>query len=263
MKLRINAEYDKLADIYHFWSESDTAANPCLKFYLMVCKQSKGPIVEFGIGDGRIAIEIAKTGVRVIGIDISNSMLLKCQEKATTLGVDDLIDLKFGDIRNISMAEKVPIVILPFRTIGHLIERSDKLDTFQNAFSMLTTNGIFVFDHYIFDKEWAWEHDNKPLLMGEHYDNKTKITTRVWDIYNYDYEKQLINCNIIIERIDEDGVVLNRGKNPLTFSWILPEEIRDLAKSTGFSVDHLYGDFSFGPFTSESKDQVWILRKKG
>lgn len=255
------SEYDPLAIIYSFWSDSDPAAKPSLDFYLNCCRASGGPVVELGVGSGRIAVEVACAGIRVIGVDISSAMLEKCREKAKLFGVEKLIDLRFGKIQNFSNPEKVPLVILPFRTLGHLLSKPDRLSTFQNVYKILLPGGRFVFDHYIFNKEWAKNHDGIPLPMGEYLDNDTGIKTQVWDIYHYDYNTQMIKCEIVIEQITLMGTVLSRETNLLIFSWIIPEEVKELAIKSGFQVEHFYGSFNHDFFDSTSKDQVWILQK--
>lgn len=255
------AEYDELVEAYPFWSETDSAAKPCLDFYLDICRVSKGPILELGIGNGRIAIEVARTGVRVIGVDISTEMLNDCRKRSKECNVDGLIDLKKGDIRNFSISEKVPLAILPFRTIGHLKSTKERLALFKNVFHALLPGGLFVFDHYIFNDEWAREHDGIRLPMGKNEDKESGVRTEVWDVYHYHYNNRQIRCEIIVEKWDSRGVMLSSVVNPLTFSWILPEEIRGLVSKSDFVIKNCYGDFNNAPFASNSENQIWILEK--
>ena len=55
------------ANSYDQWSAYMTADIP---FYTELALQAEGPLVELAIGNGRVAIPVAKlTGKRVIGID--------------------------------------------------------------------------------------------------------------------------------------------------------------------------------------------------
>src|ERR671936_777813 len=51
-----------------------------------------GPVVELGVGTGRIAVPLAVGGVRVIGIDSSRGMLEVCARRAALAGVE--LDLR-------------------------------------------------------------------------------------------------------------------------------------------------------------------------
>jgi ubiquinone/menaquinone biosynthesis C-methylase UbiE len=66
------SEYDAIARIYDPWSRSVTEDVP---FYLEEARRAGGPVVELGIGTGRIAVPIAADGIRVIGVDSSSAML--------------------------------------------------------------------------------------------------------------------------------------------------------------------------------------------
>ena len=70
-----------------------------------------------------------------------------------------------------------------------------------------------------------------------------------------------MKCFIVIEKTNSLGEVTQKTYNPLSFSWILPEDIRQLASETGFEIADLYGDFEFGSFNKDSKDQIWVLQK--
>src|SRR4051812_22213938 len=43
--------------------------------YVKVALQSGGPVLEYGVGNGRIALPIARAGIDVTGVDLSRPML--------------------------------------------------------------------------------------------------------------------------------------------------------------------------------------------
>src|ERR1700691_2677533 len=44
-------------------------------FYVSLAVASRGPVLEYGVGNGRIALPIARHGVEVVGVDQSKPML--------------------------------------------------------------------------------------------------------------------------------------------------------------------------------------------
>jgi len=82
--------YDAIAQLYDPWSRSVTED---LSFYAEVALESGGgPVVELGIGTGRIAVPIASFGIRVIGVDSSLEMLRVCRQRAERAGVAELLE---------------------------------------------------------------------------------------------------------------------------------------------------------------------------
>ncbi|MBM3678765.1 MAG: methyltransferase domain-containing protein, partial [Actinobacteria bacterium] len=66
------ALYDRIASFYDPWSRTVTED---IEFYVEAARVSGGPVVELAVGTGRIAVPIAKAGIAVIGVDLSEGMM--------------------------------------------------------------------------------------------------------------------------------------------------------------------------------------------
>ena len=253
-------EYDALAEIYDIWSAADPAFIPTHDFYVRTCCDTEGHVVELGVGTGRIAIDVARNGKNITGIDISSAMLERCRSQAESAGVSNRINLIKSDIRNFELPEKANLIIFPFRSIGHLLTLDDKRLALRRVYEQLVLGGRFVFDHYVFDEQWARNHHGIPRLMHGALDTNTGGLF-IWDIYLYNIGSQTMQCYIAVERTDAGGNVAKRIYHPLSFSWILPEQMRTLVIEAGFEIEALYGDFVFGAFNESSRDQVWVVRR--
>jgi len=135
------SSYDAIAELYDPWSVSVVED---VAFYLEEARRSGGPVVELGVGTGRIAVPIAADGIRVIGVDSSRGMLDVCARRAALAGVE--IDLRVGDLREPPVDELVPLVICPFRSLLHMHTDEDRLAVFAAAHRLLLRDGRFVFD---------------------------------------------------------------------------------------------------------------------
>src|SRR5215813_11756830 len=89
--------YDLIADVYDPWSRSVVED---VAFYVTEARKAagraanaptRGPVVELGVGTGRIAVPIALAGIRVIGVDASSGMLDVCRARAEDAGVAELL----------------------------------------------------------------------------------------------------------------------------------------------------------------------------
>jgi len=100
-------EYDAFADIYDIWVETAPVTKRNLPFYVEEYLRTAGPVVELGVGNGRIAIEAARQGKPVIGVDSSAEMLKLCRERAETAGVAHLLTLIQADFRHFVLPEGI------------------------------------------------------------------------------------------------------------------------------------------------------------
>jgi SAM-dependent methyltransferase len=253
-------QYDNLVAIYDSWSNADPAAALTLDFYIEI-SSSQDHIVELGVGNGRIALEFAKRGKRVTGVDISGIMIGECEKKARSLGLSQFIQLVRSDIRDFCLAEPAKWIIMPFRTIGHLLSTEDKRDGLRNIYNRLAPGGVLVFDHYVFNEKWARSFHGVPRLMSKSVVAETAKTTYVWDTYLYYFDEQRMDCTITLEEVNVDGSVVTRRHYPLNFSWIDPIQVRTLLTEVGFDILDVFGSFRKEPMLAESKEQIWVVRR--
>lgn len=261
-RLRVKAppEYDRLVSVYDLWSAADPASGSTLEFYAAESVATAGAVVELGVGNGRIALEVARRGKAITGVDISGAMLGSLREKAEACGVADRVRLIQADAREFSLHEPAALITFPFRSIGHLISDEDKLGALANILLNLQPGGRLLFDHYILSKAWAEAHKGLPHLMCT-IGSGANGYTLVWDVYQFDFQTQTMTCYVIEEVINPLGEVLRKTYHPLSFSWIEPQQMEGLLRTAGFEVEAVYGDFDRGPLTDDSRQQIWSARR--
>ena len=142
--------YDAIAKLYDPWSASVTED---IDFYVEEALAAGEPVIELACGTGRIAVPIAEAGVRVIGIDGSPAMLDIARERARAAGVEELLDLRHGDLREPPVAEQVQLVLVPFRSLLHMTTDAERGRALAAAFSLLEPGGRLVFDVFAPSKE--------------------------------------------------------------------------------------------------------------
>jgi SAM-dependent methyltransferase len=133
--------YDRIARLYDPWSVSVVED---VDFYVAEAVRSGGPVLELGVGTGRIAVPIARAGMRVVGVDSSEGMLGVAREAAKAAGVE--LDLRYGDLRDPPVDEKFGLVVIPFRTLLHMQTDEDRRAALRAVRTHLRDGGRFIFD---------------------------------------------------------------------------------------------------------------------
>ena len=98
--------------------------------------------LEFAIGTGRIALPLAERGVRVIGIDNSEPMLVRLREKPGAERIDAMV----GDMAATRVDGEFSLVYLVFNTIFNLTTQDGQVACFENAAAHLRSGGRFVIE---------------------------------------------------------------------------------------------------------------------
>jgi SAM-dependent methyltransferase len=237
------SQYDPFAEIYDEWSEHMTED---VAFYVDLAREAEGPIVELAVGNGRVAIPVAReTGRSVIGIDLSPAMLAQARERADAEGVD--LELREGDMRDLALDEPAGLVYSPFRSLLHMPSWQDRRRVFERVAAALRPGGRFAWNAFVFDPLIA------ARLSGEgvrqHAEN-----SRIWESVEYDPTDSRIDITAWVDRPGE-------GERKLSLWWVNRAEWEGLIEVAGLEVEALYGDFDRRPFDEESREFLWVARK--
>jgi SAM-dependent methyltransferase len=229
--------YDSIARLYDPWSAGVTED---VEFYVELAKDAGGPVVELGVGTGRIAVPIAAAGVQVIGIDSSRGMLEVCAEAAALAGVAQLVDLRVGDLRRPPIDPRVNLVICPFRAYLHLHDHEERLAALRAARGLLVTGGRLVFDVF------APGEDDIIETHGRWLEREPGIFERA----DWDAQARTLTLSVRGEG----------GHTTMTLAWLSPDEWRTLIEEAGFEIEAHYGWFDRRPYRG-GEDSVWVARR--
>jgi SAM-dependent methyltransferase len=217
--------YDAIARVYDPWSASVTED---VEFYVEEARASGGPVVELACGTGRICVPVAKAGIRVIGVDASEGMLEVARDFARAEGVEALLDLRLGDMREPPVEERVPLVLIPFRSLLHMTTEADRLRALGGARSVLAPGGRLVFDVF------APADDDIEATHGRWIEREPGIFEQaVWD--------QGARTLTLSVRGGESA-------STMSLSWLSPPEWRELLERSGFELEAMYGWFDRRPY---------------
>jgi SAM-dependent methyltransferase len=227
--------YDKIARLYDPWSRTVVEDVP---FYVEEAMRSGGPVLELGVGTGRIAVPVASAGIRVVGVDTSAGMLEVARERAELAAVE--VDLRLGDMRDPPVDGRFPLVICPFRSLLHMETEADRRAALRAVTRCLAADGRFVFDVFtpgaddIADTHGRWL-EREP---------------GIWERADWNEDSRTLILRV-------------RGRDSeseMSLAWLSVAEWKELLRDEGFVVDAVYGWFDRSPWRG-GEDSVWICRR--
>jgi SAM-dependent methyltransferase len=231
------SSYDAIARLYDPWSLSVTED---VGFYVSEARGVAPPVVELGVGTGRIAVPIAAEGIRVIGVDSSPGMLEVCREAAELAGVAGLLDLRLGEVEAPPVDERVGLVTCPFRSFLHLLDDDARLRALRAARELLVPGGRFVFDVFAPSAEDIAD-TNARWLERE---------PGIWERADWDSRARTLTLSV-------RGT---SGETSFVLAWLSNDEWRALIERAGFQVVGCYGWFDRRPYAG-GEDTIWVARR--
>jgi SAM-dependent methyltransferase len=218
---------EALADRYDEWAAHMTEDIP---FYVALAREADGPVVELAVGTGRVATPVARAIERtVIGIDSSPAMLAKAN--------DPMLDLRHADMRDFTLDEPAALIYCPFRALLHVPTWADRRRVFENVAAALKPGGRFAWNAFAFD------HHVAVRLDGVRHTEPEPHTTR----YSVGENR--------IDIVRDDGTTS-------TLWWATRNEWLGLIDVAGLALEALYGGFAREPFTPDSTEYVFVVRKE-
>lgn len=219
-------------------------------YYVRLARESKGPVLEYGVGNGRIGLHVARAGIQLYGVDLSRPMLTDFEERLALepKQVRARVSLAEGDMRTYQLGKRVPLVYAPFNCFLHLYTRADVEAFLARVRAHLAPGGRFVFDFSVPHGEDLSRDPERSYGSPRIRHPTTGELVKYAERFEYDRLRQLLL--IWMEFEPEDGG--KPWKVPLTHRQYFPREVEALLHYNGFTDIFFTADF-----TDQAADQ-WV-----
>jgi SAM-dependent methyltransferase len=232
----VTSAYDRLGPGYDAWCRSVLEDIP---FYVDLAVRSGGPVLELGVGSGRVAVPTALAGVRVVGIDSSPAMLDLARRRAKPHNVD--LRLLEADMRALPDLGTFALVTIPFRALLHLSSDEERRGLLTAVRDRLEPGGMLAFDVFHPDAE----------DIAETHDRWLEREPGIWERARWDAAARELELSVRTEEAEAS----------MRLWWLGPDDWRRLLGEVGFTDVEAYGWFDRSPLFPGAVDSVWIARR--
>ncbi|MEZ5247446.1 MAG: class I SAM-dependent methyltransferase [Acidimicrobiales bacterium] len=232
---------ESFADVYDDWYGvvSDVAATVAG----VVALADGGPVLELGVGTGRLAIPIAATGLEVVGVDASPAMLARL---ATKPGADAVRAIEADMAAPPVDAGHFAVAFAAFNTWFNLTDDAAQQRCAASLAAALRPGGCVAVEAFV------------PPLEGM---NDGGVSVRnltadraVMSVSQHDADAQRIQGHHI--DISAAGIVMR----PWVLHYRTPEQLDSLFAAHGFTLERRSADWTGGHLGPESDAHVSVYR---
>jgi SAM-dependent methyltransferase len=226
---------ERIADVYDQWYQGYDE----LMLATLSDLAQGGPVLELGIGTGRIALPLHQKGIHVQGIDTSEAMLNKLRSKPGA----DSIPLTAGNFADVGVEGEFSLIYVLFNTFFALLTQEEQLRCFQNVAHHLRPNGMFVIEAFVPD---LTRFRNQQVVSA------IKVSTDEvrLDVTQIDPVNQQLTSQHVV--LSEQGVCLYPVR--LRYAW--PSELDLMARLAGLRLKERWGSWERASFTAESTKHI-------
>ena len=220
-------EYGELSTkLYQLTKPVGHSINGDLEYYYTHLKNTRGKILEAGVGTGRIMIPLLQKGLKIDGADISAAMLHQC--KANMLTADIAGQLYREDLTKLNLPQKYESIIMPTGSFG-LLPRDRVRITLRSFYQQLEDGGKFIVD---LELPTDFVPNNVSTGQFPIDDNLGILFTSTSQAIDWHNQK-----TSSIHRYDllQNGKILQTELSNFVLYWYGIEEFRLLLEHAGFS----------------------------
>lgn len=236
-----------------------------ISFYLEAAEESGGPVLELGCGTGRVLIPVARSGVQIVGIDLSHHMLQVCHDRLLNESeeVRARAQIFEADMRNFNLDRTFSLITTPFRPFQHLITVEDQISCLECVNRHLVEGGRLILDIFNPSLE-SLTRDNLGEEFGEEPrfdmpDGRQVVRRQIVserDVYN-----QVIQAELIYYVTYPDGRE-ERLVHSFPMRYLFRYEAQHLLERCGFEVVDVYADFDKSPYGSKYPGELILVATK-
>lgn len=233
---------DRIADVYDEWPGVPTDTDRAVAFLAELA--GRGPILELGIGTGRLALPLVERGFTVSGIDSSAAMVAKLRAKPG----GERIRVAMGNFADMAIEGRYALIFVAFNTFFGLLSQDDQLRCFAGVAERLADDGVFVIEAFVPD-----------LGRFDHGQRVGATDVRTDAVYLeaslHDPVAQRVRSQQVV--ITEQGIRMY----PVEVRYAWPSELDLMARLAGLRLRERFGGWSREPFTASSGRHVSVYQQ--
>lgn len=232
-KLNVNYDKDKIIER--------------IKQLLCGCRE----VVDLCCGTGDVAIALAKSGLKVMGVDVSADMLNVAAQKAA--GSAAKVMFVCSDARKFELLKKADAVYSLTDGMNYMIGRPALKEAFCAVNKALKENGKFIFD-----VSTQYKYEN--ILANNTFTFDVDDVFLVWE-NAYDSDTRICDMTVTGFVQDKKDTYTRFDETHKQYCYSI-SEIEQTLEETGFIMENIYSGYDPAEYTPTDERALIVARKK-
>ena len=234
------ASYDRLTN--------DVDYEATVDFYYEILKQEglkPRTAVDLACGTGSVTSILAKKGLQVIGVDMSEEMLTVASQKAE--------DAWFicQSLQQLRLPRAVDLAVCALDSLDYITNPDDCKEAIRRTYKYLNPGGIFIFDVNTPEKLRAMDGQ---VFLDEDDD--------VYCVWRGEFDEQTNICSYGMDLFQRKGTLWERSFEEHREYAYSADQLVDYLKDAGFTHIRVYGDCRMEA-PKEGEQRIYIKARKG
>jgi len=234
--------------------------------YLALARRTGCPILELGVGTGRLAEPLAEAGYSVVGVDLDPAMLERARHRLDAAGRDVAVNVELVEADllalDLSGAGGFRLGFIGLNTLFLLATRDRQRETLAVIARHLAPGGLAVVDLWLPDTDDLARFDGRLGLEYVRVDPETGRTVTKIASARHDPTHAVVDLVAIYDE-GEPGQPSARWVRRDALRLVGADELRVMAEDAGLVVEVLAGGYDLEPLAPGSDRAVLVARRPG
>ena len=243
--------YKELASSYDRLT-NDVDYEATVEFYnAILAKEGLKPrtAVDLACGTGSVAAILARLGLRVTGIDMSEDMLAVAWEKTADMENQPMFVCQ--KLQELQLPRGVDLAVCALDSLDYILDPKDCCEAIRRVYKALNPGGIFIFDVNTPEKLRAMDGQ---VFLDEDDD--------VYCVWRGEFDEETNICSYAMDLFQRRGDAWHRSFEEHREYAYSAEMLTDFLKKAGFTGIRVYGDRRLE--TPNGADQrIYFKARKG
>lgn len=233
------------------------------ELYQQLAHETGGPVLEMGVGSGRLGIPLALAGHEVVGIDLEPAMLERARARWQQLRGDAVpgrLLLERADFAAFRSSRRFGLVLMAVNTFllaANDVERKAILATMRRH---LRRDGVAAIEVGTPDEAELDRYDRRLQLEWLREDPETGEEVSKTISAHHDPDEGTLELTQVYEWTPRGGGPLGRVTTRDVLHLLPAHRLRELALEAGFASADLWGDHLLTPHGAGSHRAILVAR---
>ena len=190
-----------------------------------------GELLELGCGTGKHAIELARHGWKVHGVDLSDAMVTQAQARADQLSpaLAQRVQFQPGDVRTVRVGRPFDAAISLFHVMSYQTTDADLEAAIATAATHVKPGGLFLFDFWYGS---AVLSDPPAVRIKRMQDDDLEVTRLAEPEMKSNENQVVVHYHVFLRNRHTQAVTEVREAHPMRFLFL--PEMNHLLRRGGF-----------------------------
>jgi len=265
--------YDPIARFYdldHAGFEDD------LEFYRQFARASPGPILDIGVGTGRVAAPLARDGRHIVGVDISRQMLARAKRRLSQEGVAERVTLVEADAASFVSSQRCGLALFTLNTFSHMLRLPEQMAALTNVRRHLLPGGRLLID------QWNPHASSAPDSSGQWvFGYRRQDVDGRWVMQSVssvaEPSEQILQTTVVYDEelpfrterrrarrakgnVGRPTATPRRTVVSLQLRYFYRFEVEWLLLASGYELEVVFGTYDLDLYTTGAPRLIWLAR---